>query len=122
MGMESMFEAVLNLAHVRVIEATKADRGEWTLRVESTRSSATCKRCGKEATQFHSLGHRIRLRHLPIFNQPVYIEIKPKRYRCTFCEGGPTTTQQAEWYDERSPNTKAYDEWLLLSLINSDDR
>jgi transposase len=117
--MESMFQAVLNLPHVRVIEATKSDSGEWTLRVESTRSSARCKRCGSEAIEFHSLGHRIRLRHLPIFNQPVYIEIRPKRYRCSVCEGGPTTTQRADWYDERSPNTKAYDEWLLLSLVNS---
>lgn len=77
--MELVFQAVPSLPHVRMIEATKSDGGEWTLRVESTRSSARCKRRGGEASQFHSLGHRIRLRHLPIFNQPVSIEIRPKR-------------------------------------------
>jgi hypothetical protein len=31
----------------------------------------------------------------------------------------PTTTRQADWHDERGPNTKVRDAWLLLSLVNS---
>jgi transposase len=49
----------------------------------------------------------------------VYIEITPKRFRCPRCEGHPTTTQELSWYQRRSPNTTAYEQWLLRLLVNS---
>ncbi len=61
----------------------------------------------------------VRLRHLPVFEMPVYIELRPKRYRCPKCEGGPTTTQEVAWYRRRSPNTEAYERWLLKLMVNS---
>jgi transposase len=48
----------------------------------------------------------------------VYIRIRPKRYECPNC-GGKTTTQELDWYESKSPHTKAYDRHLMLSLINS---
>jgi hypothetical protein len=50
---------------------------------------------------------------------PVWIEIRPKRYRCPHREGSPTSTQSTSWYQRRSPNTKAYEQWLLRILVNS---
>lgn len=50
---------------------------------------------------------------------PVWIEIRPKRYRCPHCEGGPTSTQSPTWYQRRSPNTKSYEQWLLRLLVNT---
>jgi transposase len=67
----------------------------------------------------HALGQPIRLRHLPVFDQPVFLELRPKRYRCPSCEGRPTTTQRCAWYDERSPNTRAYEQMALRVLVNS---
>jgi transposase len=61
----------------------------------------------------------VRLRHLPLFDVPVLIEVRPKRYRCPYCAGTPTTTQRCEWYEPRSPNTKAYEQWALRMLINA---
>jgi transposase len=61
----------------------------------------------------------VRLRHLPLFDVPVFLELRPKRYRCTYCLGNPTTTQRCAWYEPRSPNTKAYEQWALRTLINS---
>jgi transposase len=55
----------------------------------------------------------------PLFDVPVFVEIRPKRYRCPYCAGNPTTTQRCEWYEPRSPNTKAYEQWALRMLINS---
>lgn len=103
----------------RVLEVKKIERGHWLIRVESTLHATTCKRCGRQITDFHGFDQPVRLRHLPIFDVPVFIELRPKRYRCRFCDGNPTTTQQLEWYEMRSPNTKAYEEWLLRMLINS---
>src|SRR5262249_24444506 len=67
----------------------------------------------------HGLDAVVRLRHLPLFDMPILIEIRPKRYRCSYCAGNPTTTQRCEWYEPRSPNTKACDTWALRILINS---
>jgi transposase len=59
------------------------------------------------------------LRHLPILGVGVWIRIRPKRYKCPYCEEGPTSTQQLEWYSAKSPTTKAYEKYLLLQLVNS---
>jgi transposase len=61
----------------------------------------------------------VRLRHLPLFDVPVFIEMRPKRYRCPSCAGHPTTTQRCAWYEPRRPNTKAYEQGALRLLIHS---
>lgn len=99
---------------------TRIDKnGAYVITVESTKQSAVCQHCGREITQFHSHDKWVRLRHLPILGRAVYIRLRPKRYKCPHCDGGPTTTQQLDWYTPRSPHTKAYDQHLLLQLINS---
>lgn len=109
----------LDLPDVRILDVSKTDRGHWLLRLESTLTGTTCRTCGREISDFHGLDQTIRLRHLPLFDVPVFIELRPKRYRCRFCQGNPTTTQRLEWYEPRSPNTRAYEQWLLRMLINS---
>lgn len=47
------------------------------------------------------------------------MEITPARGRCKDCDGNPTTSQKADWYDRKSPHTKAYEKHILLSLVNS---
>jgi transposase len=94
-------------------------KSEWLIRVESVAGGTTCRKCGERITEFHGLDAPLRLRHLPLFEVPVYLELRPKRYRCRTCEGGPTTTEQPSWYQRRSPNTTAYEQWLLRILINS---
>lgn len=49
----------------------------------------------------------------------MFIGLRPKRYRCRHCEGGPTTTQPLGWHTPNSPHTKALDQWLLKMLVNS---
>jgi transposase len=117
--MENFIQQALNLPETRVVEVSQIERGHWLIRVESTLKGTTCKKCGREITDFHGLDQTIRLRHLPIFEVPVWIELRPKRYRCRFCQGTPTTSQRLEWYVPRSPNTKAYEAWLLRLLVNS---
>lgn len=59
------------------------------------------------------------LRHLPILEHLVVIELRTKRYRCLTCDDHQTTTQRCDWYEPRSLHTKAYDQSLLRQLINS---
>ena len=117
--MDNSIQIPLDLPDVRVLEVSKTEEGSWLIRVESTLKSTSCRKCGKELTHFHGFDQPIRLRHLPVFEQAVYIELKPKRYQCSHCQGKPTTTQRLSWHELRSPNTKPYEKWLLRFLVNS---
>jgi len=116
--MPPMIEFPLNLPEVRVLK-TELKKREIVITVESTRPYAICSRCGQKTFEFHSYDDPIRVRHLPILEQRVFIELRPKRFRCPSCDDHPTTTQQCDWYEPRSPHTKAFDQSLLRQLINS---
>jgi transposase len=116
--MPPMIEFPLDLPEVRVLK-TELKKREIVITVESTRPYAICSRCGQKTFEFHSYDDPIRLRHLPILEQRVFIELRPKRFRCPTCDDHPTTTQQCDWYEPRSPHTKAFDQSLLRQLINS---
>jgi transposase len=117
--MDNFIQVPLNLPDVCVLSTQRAEQGHWLIRVQSTLEGAQCRRCGREIRDLHGLDAVVRLRHLPLFDVPVVIELRPKRYRCPYCAGNPTTTQRCEWYEPRSPNTKAYEQWALRMLINS---
>jgi transposase len=117
--MDNVIQVPLNLPDVCVLSTQRAEHGYWLIRVESTLEGTRCRRCGREIRDLHGWDAVVRLRHLPLFDVPVFIEIQPKRYRCPSCAGNPTTTQRCEWYEPRSPNTKAYEQWALRMLINS---
>ena len=116
--MPPMIEFPLDLPEIRVLQ-TEFKAREIIITVESTRPWAICSQCGQKTFEFHSYGDPIRLRHLPILEQRVFIELRPKRYRCPTCDDHPTTTQRCDWYEQRSPHTKAFDQSLLRQLINS---
>ena len=117
--MDNSIQIPVDLPDVRVLDVSKTEEGTWLIRVESTLNSTSCRKCGRELTHFHGFDKPIRLRHLPLFEQPVYIELKPKRYQCHCCKDKPTTTQRLGWHELRSPNTKPYEKWLLRFLVNS---
>jgi transposase len=77
--------------------------------IESTLEGTQCRKCGREIRELHGLDEGITLRHLPILGRKVFLRLRPKRYRCPYCEGGPTTTQELAWYTAKSPHTKAYE-------------
>jgi transposase len=117
--MDHLIQVPLNLPDVRVLSTQTTEQGHWLIHVESTLEGTPCRRCGREIRDLHGVDAAVRLRHLPLFDVPVLLEIRPKRYRCPYCSGNPTTTQRCEWYEPRSPNTKAYEQWALRMLINS---
>ena len=117
--MDNNIQIPLNLPDVRVIDVSHIENGAWLIRVESTLNDTQCRKCGQLTSHFHGWDEPLRLLHLPLFEVPVYIEIRPKRFRCMRCEGHPTTTQELSWYQRRSPNTTAYEQWLLRLLVNS---
>ncbi len=117
--MDNYIHIPLDLPDVRVLDVSKTSKGHWLIRIESTLHGTICHRCGQKINHFHGWDQPIQLRHLPLFETPVMIELRPKRYQCHHCDGQPTTTQRLSWHELRSPNTKPYEQWLLKMLINS---
>ena len=69
--------------------------------------------------KYYDTDREITLRHLSILGNKTYIIIRPVRYECPYCNNKPTTTQKLPWYDQRSPHTKAYENHVLLQVVNS---
>lgn len=109
----------LGLPDVRVVQTATSERGEIIITIESTKTGTSCRKCGKWITKVHGQDEWVTIRHLPVFGHPTYLRYRPKRYQCRDCEGHPTTTQRLEWHDANSPHSFAYDDHVLLQLVNS---
>jgi transposase len=108
----------LDIPEVEVVSVEINERGDYIVMVESIRNHAICQTCGEHLTKVNGHGREIELRHLPILGHRVYIRIRPKQYECPKCKG-QMTTQKLDWYESKSPHTKAYDRHLMLQLVNS---
>ena len=109
----------LGIPDVRVLKTEAGERGEIIITIESTKAGTSCRKCGKWITKLHGREEWITIRHLPVFGRPSYLHYRPNRYQCQDCEGHPTTTQRLEWQDANSPHSFAYDNHILLQLVNS---
>jgi transposase len=109
----------LDIPDVRVLQTELTKAGELILTVESTLMSTSCRRCGRAITEPHGMDKPRLLRHLPILGRVVYLRIRPKRFRCPWCDDHPTTTQTLDWYDPNALHTKAYERHLIVQLVNS---
>jgi len=117
--MSTMIQFSLDLPDVEVLKTELNAKGHLVITVESTLEGTRCRRCGQEIKESHGHDRPLRLRHLPVLERPVYIEIRPKRYRCPDCSDHPTTTQRCSWYEPNSPHTRAFEQHAMRSLINS---
>jgi len=109
----------LDLPEVRVVGTEATTSGDFVITVESTVGGTRCRQCGRETTEFHSYDRWVSLRHLPILDRSVWIRLRPKRYRCRWCSDHPTTTQRLSWYEPGADKTTAYEQYLLVRLVNS---
>ncbi len=118
MGLKSrnMISLPLDIPNVDVRSVEMNKRGDYIITVESTRVGTICQHCGRKITKSNGYGRWIELRHSSILGHRVYIRLRPRRYECPHC-AGKTTTQTLDWYETKSPHTKAYDHHLMVQLI-----
>jgi transposase len=109
----------LDIPDVRVLQTSLSERGEIIITLESTKAGTSCRKCGKWITKLHGRDEWVMIRHLPALGRPTYLRYRPNRYQCRDCEDQPTTTQNLEWHDANSPHSFAYDNHVLLQLVNS---
>jgi transposase len=109
----------LDIPQVDVLGTEQKQDGKYIITVESRIETTKCGVCQQEIACNYGHGQAIELRHLPILGQETYIANRPRRGQCPTCANKPTTTQTLEWYEQRSPPTKAYDRHLMKLLIGS---
>ena len=114
-----IIEKLLDIPDIEIENIELNEKGDVIITVRSTIGVTRCRKCGRRSSKLHGHDEAIMLRHLPILGRKTYIRICPARYRCTHCEGKPTTTQKLQWYKERSPCTIAYEKHILLQSVNS---
>lgn len=116
---KGLIEVLLKIEKVRVTDVEIDESRKVIIKVVSTEEGTKCRKCGREISEQQGEDEAIRLRHIPMLDHKVYIEIRPKRYICTNCGGKPTTTQRLDWYNVRTGQTKAYEKYILRQLVNS---
>ena len=116
---QATIQIPLDIPDVEVLQTEVHPDGKLLIWVESQVENVACGLCGREVRATFGHGQELQLRHLPVLGMETYICIRPRRGRCLECETEPTTTQVSEWYEQRSPHTRAYDRYLLKQLVNS---
>ncbi len=109
----------LDIEDVNVLKVDIGKDGSLHIQLESTLNYAYCRKCGQRITKLHGYAEWVKVQHLPILGQAVFLSYRPKRYECPDCDGKPSSTQQLAWHEPHSPHTKAYDAYLLRMLVNS---
>jgi transposase len=109
----------LGIPDVRVLNTEINEHGELIITVESTKDGVACHQCGHLSKKFHGHDSWVIVRHLPVFGRLTYLRYRPKRFSCEICAGHPTTTEHLDWVNSNSPHTMAYDQHVLLGLVNS---
>jgi len=109
----------LDLDDVNVLKVEVGQNRDLHITLESSLNYGYCSKCGQKLTKLHGYGAWVKVQHLPSFGRAVFLHYRPKRYECPECDGQPTTTQQLAWHEPNSPHTIAYDQYLLLALVNS---
>ena len=119
MSKQSLISIPLDISDVRVLQTDLTQASEYILTVESTLESTICRQCGRTIADLHGLDKPRLLRHLPILGRPLFLRIRPKRFRCPFCDDHPTTTQKLDWYAPEALHTLAYERHFIVQLITS---
>jgi transposase len=70
--MDNFIQVPLNLPDIRILSTQRTEQGHWLIRVESTLDGTRCRRCGREIRDLHGLDATVQLRHLPLFDVPVF--------------------------------------------------
>ena len=107
----------LDISDIKILKTEINSQGELVITIESTKPDTRCQRCGRSITKFHGHDEWVTIRYLPVFGRPSYLRYRPRRYYCGDCE--VTTTQRVDWHEPNSPHTMAYDDHVMLQLVNA---
>lgn len=110
-------EVPFDIEGVEIISSETNEIGQVIITVRSTVFNTTCHFCQEIVTELHGHCEARIVRHTSVFGLETYIRFYPKRYECSHC--GKTTTQQLSCCEPYCHHTIAYENHVLLQLVNS---
>lgn len=113
------FRIKLDIKDLEITSQAINNKGEIILKVISTKTETPCHKCGKPATIRYGYGPELTIRHLPIFDTPVYLVINPVRYKCGDCDDTITTSEVYDWCKRGSHITTGLSDYLMRQMIHS---
>ena len=117
--MQNMIQIPLDLPDVEVEHTEIRNDGTLIIQIHSTIKGTHCSKCGRYISKPHGHAALRTLRHTSVFGCEVYVCFYPKRFECPYCKGNPTTVQKLSWCKPSSSYTIAFEQNVLLQLINS---
>ena len=117
--MSHMLQIPLDIPNITIDNMETTTQGHRIITVQSTVLGTSCHQCGQEITKLYGYDRAIILRHLPILGNKTLIRFSAVRYQCQSCRWNPTTTQRLSWYTSRCSCTTAYENHILLQVVNS---
>ena len=108
---------LLGLGRIEILNVELKNNSVY-IEITTDHDDIECRKCGKPIP-FTGYSEPRTIRHLPILGKPCYLVIRPKKGVCQDCDKHPTTWQKLDWCDPKSRHTKAYEQHLMLALVNS---
>jgi transposase len=115
----SNFTLPLGIDSLEITAQSIDSQGNIIFDVKSTKTSTTCRICGKSIDKVHGHGELLTIQHLPILDQSVFLRIRVVRYQCMACDDHPTTAERYDWMERKSKTTKGFDRYINRQLIHS---
>jgi transposase len=115
--MTNTIEVPFDIEDVEVLNIESMTDGQLIITVKSTIEGTCCHKCGNHIKTLYDHGDARTVRHTSVFGSETYIRFFPKRYECPYCS--KTTTQSVPWCEPRCHHTIAYENHVLLQLVNS---
>jgi transposase len=115
--MTNTIEVPFDIEDVEVINLESNTEGQLIITVKSTIEGTCCHKCGRHTKALYDHFDARTIRHTSVFGSETYIRFFPKRYECPHCSA--TTTQGMKWCEPRCHHTIAYENPVLLQLVNS---
>ncbi len=117
-------ELELDLPDIEVLGLERGTDGSYEIWIASTKVGTECRKCGRVITKYHGKDRVVKIRHLPILGHACYLKIEPCRYICPACSGDDgvkrvTTTERLDWFNSKNSVSCAYEDKILLALVNS---
>ncbi|MBC8162589.1 MAG: transposase [Roseiflexaceae bacterium] len=109
----------LDMPDVRVTKTAGTKTGDFILTAERRLPRPSGRRCRQTTSTRPGDDAPRDLRHLPIVGRPVSLRLRPKRFRCPYGAGNPTTTPVLDGYDAPALHPKAYAHQRFVPLVNS---
>jgi len=108
----------LDIPDVKIEQVKRTVNQGFEITVSSTLKTGKCRQCGKETAHFYGYGNGVTLRHLPLFEMPVWIKHARNAISVLAVHIIRRVLKNAVGMTGKA-RIPRHEQWLLRDLLNS---